>query len=227
MQPRGQAHGPAPAQPAPAGRGQPGPHLAVLVGFHAEERVGELGIDVHEARPEPGHHHGIGEHAGHHVPAVPDDLDDPRIGKRIGERLRAIDKVRARIPKRFQPAQVDARPDGVGGKPARDPAVTRALQAAMRADLPSLRERVPDDGGGRLRPALVDGRPPGERVDGTQHRGLPYRHVKARGGFQGAADKGRSRLRCADYEDRLVDAAGVDDENVTRWGHALLTVWIF
>ena len=192
VQPGGQAHGPAPAQRAPGGRGQPGPHIAILGGFDAEEGVGEFGVHVHEARPVPGHHHGVGEHAGHHVPAVPDDLDDPGIGKRVGERLRGIDQIRARVPERLQASQVHARPDGVGGQARGGPALAGAFQAAARGDLPALREGIPDHRGGGLRPALVHGRPPGEGVHGAQHARLPDRDVKARGCLQGAADQVRA-----------------------------------
>jgi hypothetical protein len=52
----------------------------------------------------------------------------------------------------------------------------------VRGDLPALREGIPDNGGGRLRAALVHGRPPGEGIDGAQHAGLPDRDVKAGGG---------------------------------------------
>ncbi len=85
----------------------------------------------------------------------------------------------------------------------------------MRADLPALRERIPDHGGGGLRPALVHGRSPGEGVHDAQHAGLADRDVETRGGLQGAADQVCSRVRRADHEDRLVHAARVDDENVT------------
>ena len=214
MQPGSQPYRPPPAQRAPPGGRQLRPAVAVLVGLDAEERVGELGVGVHEARPEPGHDHRIGEHAGHHVPAVPDELDDPGVGKRVGQRFRAVDKVRARVPERLQAPQVHARPDRVGGEAGRSPAVARALQAATRGDPPALRERVPDDRSGGLRPALVHGRPPGERVHGAQHAGLPDRQVKTRGGLQGAADKVRARLRRADHENGLMHTAGVDDEDV-------------
>jgi hypothetical protein len=32
-------------------------------------------------------------------------------------------------------------------------------------------------------------------------------------------------VRCADHEDRLVHAAGVNDEDVTSGGHLRLAVW--
>ena len=227
MQPGGQPHGPAPAQRAPAGRGQPGPQVAVLVGFDAEERVGELGIHVHEAGPVPGHHHRVGQHAGHHVPAVPDHLDDPGVGERVGEGLCGVDEVRARVTERLKAPELHAGPDRVGGQAGGGTAFARAFQAAARGDLPALREGIPDDAGGGLRPALVHGRPPGEGVNRAQDAGLAHREVNARGRLQGAADQVRARVRRADHEDRPVHAAGVNDKNVPSGGHHRLAVWGF
>ena len=119
---------------------------------------------------------GIAEHAGDHVPAVPDDLHDPGVGERLDQALRAVHQVRAGV------AVAEDVPLGDAGARAGDPARTaagrRAAQAAVRGDLPGLGERVPQHGGRGLALAALDGRAARERVHHAGHRGLADRHVE-------------------------------------------------
>ena len=112
-QPRHLAHRAPPAHRAPGRHGQAGPGGPVGLGLQAQQRARELGVDVHEPGPEPGQHPRISQHPGHRVPAVPDDLEDPRVTERVEQGLGAVHQVRAGIPVADDRLLADARPDAV------------------------------------------------------------------------------------------------------------------
>ena len=152
------------------------------------------------------------------VPAVPHHLDDQRVGERRDQGLGAVGQVGGRVAEPGQAAQLGARPDLRLAQPGRRAALRRALQAARRADLPALRERVPHHRGGGVAAPAVQRRPPGEPVDRLQHGLLPDGHVEPGGDLERPADLLRAGVRRADHEDRRGHVAGVDDEDMAR-GH--------
>src|SRR5215470_10883636 len=110
----------APVQRAPGGQREPRPGGQVGRGLQAEERVGQVALDVGQARPEHRDQRGVAEHAGDHVPAVPDDLHDPGVAERLDQALRAVHQVRAGV------AVAQDVPLGDAGARAGDPARTAA-----------------------------------------------------------------------------------------------------
>ena len=190
-QPRHLAHRAAPAHRALGGHGQPRPGGPVGLGLQAQQRVRELGVDVHEARPEPGEHGRVGQHPGHRIPAVPDDLQDPRVRERVEQRLGAVHQVRAGVPVADDPLLAHARPDAV--QAASLTALLGAAQAAVGGDLPGLGERVPQHGRRGLGLAPGDRRPPGEGLHHRDDPALAQREVEARRTASAPGPAGRCR----------------------------------
>src|SRR5690349_7144924 len=106
----------APVQRAPGGQRELRPGRQVGRGLQAEERVGQVALDVGQAGPEHRDQRGVAEHAGDHVPAVPDDLHDPGVAERLDQALRAVHQVRAGV------AVAQDVPLGDAGARARHPA---------------------------------------------------------------------------------------------------------
>ena len=104
-----------------------------------------------------------------------------------------------------------------GPTPSRPPASRhcwRAAQAAVRGDLPGLGERVAQHGGGRLRPAAGDRRPPGERLHHRDDPALAQGEVEPGGPLQRPGQQVRPGAGRADDEHRLPHLPAVDDQDV-------------
>ncbi len=160
----------------------------------------------------------VAQHRRDHVPAVPDELHDAGVGEGVDHRVGAVHQVRGSVAVAVDVALPHAAPGPVD--PARLPAVGRAVQAAVRGDLPGLGERVPQHGGRRLVPAALDRGAAGERVDHAEHAALADRHMKSGRLLQRPGHEVRARVRGADDEHGLADLAAVDDQDVGRAGMA-------
>src|SRR5690606_6581752 len=212
---RVQPHRAAPAQRALAGHRHGLPPVAVLVAVDAEERVGELGVLRQHDGLEPGQAGRVAEQVGGLVPAVADELHDPRVGEGAQQHRRRVEQVGAGVA---EPRHLAGRHARAGaGHAARLAADVRAEPARAVEHLPRLGERVAYHPH-RARGA-ADRRPPGEGVDHVGHAGAAGRQVEPRRPFEGAGHQVRARVRGADQEHRPADLDAVDHEDVGRKSH--------